>query len=163
MAIALRQWRQVLPDADLGTIAVIGRLNRCAALLQQATDAPLGRAGVNRAEFDLLCALLRVGGELTPSRLARETFASGAAVTKRVKRLEEIGLVARRIDDRDRRVSHLSLTERGRSFIMGLMPKQLEYETALLEGLSPDRERQLADLLAELLLMLEGRLGGMVG
>jgi DNA-binding MarR family transcriptional regulator len=163
VAIALRQWRQVLPDADLGTIAVIGRLNRCTALLQQATDAPLGRAGVNRAEFDLLCALLRVGGELTPSRLARETFASGAAVTKRVRRLEEIGLVARRVDDRDRRVSHLSLTERGRSFIMRLLPEQLRYETALLEGLSPDRERQLADLLAELLLMLEGRLGGMFG
>ncbi|TMR24995.1 MarR family transcriptional regulator [Nonomuraea turkmeniaca] len=161
VAIVLRQWRQVLPDADLDSIAVIGRLNRCAALLQQATDAPLGRAGVNRAEFDLLCALLRVGGELTPGRLARETFASGAAVTKRVKRLEEIGLVARRVDDRDRRVAHLSLTERGRDFIMRLMPQQLEYETALLSGLPAERERELAALLSELLLMLEGRLGGM--
>ncbi|MGW0801614.1 MarR family winged helix-turn-helix transcriptional regulator [Nonomuraea sp. NPDC002799] len=163
VAIALRQWRQVLPDADLDTIAVIGRLNRCSALLQQATDAPLGRSGVNRAEFDLLCALLRVGGELTPGRLARETFASGAAVTKRVKRLEEIGLVARRVDDRDRRVAHLSLTEHGRSFIARLMPEQLAYETTLLEGLPDERERQLAELLAELLLMLEGRLGGMIG
>ncbi|WP_433430322.1 MarR family winged helix-turn-helix transcriptional regulator [Nonomuraea sp. CA-141351] len=163
VAKVLRQWRQVLPDADLDPIAVIGRLNRCATLLQHASDAPLGRAGVSRAEFDLLCALVRVGGELTPSRLARETFASGAAVTKRIKRLEEIGLVSRRIDDRDRRVAHLSLTERGRSLIMRLMPEQLEYETALLSGLPPERERQLADLLAELLLMLEGRLGGMLG
>ncbi|MFC4115252.1 MarR family winged helix-turn-helix transcriptional regulator [Nonomuraea zeae] len=163
VAIALRQWREVLPDADLDTIAVIGRLNRCAALLQHATDAPLGRAGVNRAEFDLLCALLRVGGELTPGRLARETFASGAAVTKRIKRLEELGLVARRIDDRDRRVAHLSLTEPGRDFILRLMPEQLEYETALLSGLPAERERELADLLADLLLTLEGRLGGMIG
>jgi DNA-binding MarR family transcriptional regulator len=163
VAVALRQWRKVLPDADLDTIAVIGRLNRCTALLHQATDAPLGRAGVNRAEFDLLCALLRVGGELTPGRLARETFASGAAVTKRVRRLEEIGLVARRVDDRDRRVAHLSLTERGREFIMRLMPEQLEYETALLSGLPAEKERELAGLLAELLLMLEGRLGGTLG
>ncbi|TYB61828.1 MarR family transcriptional regulator [Nonomuraea sp. PA05] len=163
VAVALRQWRKVLPDADLDTIAVIGRLNRCTALLHQATDAPLGRAGVNRAEYDLLCALLRVGGELTPGRLARETFASGAAVTKRVRRLEEIGLVARRVDDRDRRVAHLSLTERGREFIMRLLPEQLEYETALLSGLSTEKERELAGLLGELLLMLEGRLGGMLG
>ncbi|MCK2219474.1 MarR family transcriptional regulator [Actinomadura sp. ATCC 31491] len=163
VAVALRQWRQVLPDADLGAIAVIGRLNRCAALLQQATDAPLGRAGVNRAEYDLLCALLRVGGELTPGRLARETFASGAAVTKRVRRLEELGLVARRVDERDRRVAHLSLTEAGRAFIMRLMPEQLEYENALLAGLPPGREDELAGRLGELLLMLEGRLGGMLG
>ncbi|MEW9551108.1 MarR family winged helix-turn-helix transcriptional regulator [Nonomuraea sp. NPDC050783] len=131
--------------------------------MQQATDAPLGRAGVNRAEYDLLCALLRVGGELTPGRLARETFASGAAVTKRVRRLEEIGLVVRRVDDRDRRVAHLSLTERGRSFITRLMPEQLEYENALLSGLPPERERELAGLLGELLFMLEGRLGGAFG
>ncbi|MER6513815.1 MarR family transcriptional regulator [Nonomuraea sp. NPDC048881] len=163
VAKALRQWRQVLPDADLDTIAVIGRLNRCAALLQQAADAPLGRAGVSRPEYDLLCALLRVGGELTPGRLARETFASGAAVTKRVRRLEEIGLVARRVDERDRRVAHLSLTGRGRELILRLLPEQLDYETELLEGLPRDRERQLADLLAELLLVLEGRLGGLLG
>ncbi|MED7924155.1 MarR family transcriptional regulator [Nonomuraea sp. LP-02] len=166
VAVALRQWRQVLPDADdadFDAIAVIGRLNRCAALLQQATDAPLGRAGVNRAEYDLLCALLRVGGELTPGRLARETFASGAAVTKRVRRLEQIGLVARRVDERDRRVAHLSLTERGRAFVLELVPEQLAYENALLAGLAPGRERELAGLLGELLLMLEGRLGGLIG
>ncbi|MGP3915578.1 MarR family winged helix-turn-helix transcriptional regulator [Nonomuraea sp. 10N515B] len=163
VAIALRQWRQVLPDADLDPIAVIGRLNRCAALLQQATDAPLTRAGVSRAEFDLLCALLRDGGELTPGRLARETFASGAAVTKRIKRLEGVGLVGRRVDGRDRRVAHLSLTEQGRDLIMRLLPEQLEYEAALLSGLPAEHERQLADLLAELLLMLEGRLGGTFG
>ncbi|NUP00149.1 MAG: MarR family transcriptional regulator [Nonomuraea sp.] len=163
VAKALRQWRQVLPDADLDTIAVIGRLNRCAALLQQAADAPLVHAGVSRPEYDLLCALLRVGGELTPGRLARETFASGAAVTKRVRRLEEIGLVARRVDERDRRVTHLSLTGRGREMIMRLLPEQLGYESELLEGLPDERERQLADLLAELLLVLEGRLGGMIG
>ncbi|MEV4549254.1 MarR family winged helix-turn-helix transcriptional regulator [Nonomuraea wenchangensis] len=163
VAVALRQWRQVLPDADLDAIAVIGRLNRCAALLQQATDAPLGRAGVNRAEYDLLCALLRVGGELTPGRLARETFASGAAVTKRVRRLEQMGLVSRRVDERDRRVAHLSLTERGREFVLELVPEQLAYENALLAGLAPGRERELAGLLGELLLMLEGRLGGLIG
>ncbi|SPL96563.1 Transcriptional regulator, MarR family [[Actinomadura] parvosata subsp. kistnae] len=84
-------------------------------------------------------------------------------MTKRARRLVEIGLVARRVDDRDRRVAHLSLTERGREFIMRLVPEQLEYETALLAGLPAEKERELADLLGELLLMLEGRLGGMLG
>lgn len=96
VAEVVRQWRAVHPDLDTGPMEVIGRINRCAALFQQAEDAPLRRAGLTRPEFDLLGALRRTGHELTPSELARETFSSGAAVTKRLKQLTERGLVERR-------------------------------------------------------------------
>jgi hypothetical protein len=89
VAAVVRQWRAVHPDLDTGPMEIIGRINRCAALLQQAEDAPLRRAGLSRAEFDLLGALRRTGHELTPGDLARETFSSGAAVTKRLKQLTE--------------------------------------------------------------------------
>ncbi|MCC3777606.1 MULTISPECIES: MarR family winged helix-turn-helix transcriptional regulator [Streptomyces] len=161
VARVLRQWQQVHPGLDTAPMAVIGRLNRCAALLQQATDAPLVREGLTRAEFDILGTLRRTGRELTPGQIARETFASGAAVTKRLRVLEERGLVARRPDDRDRRVAHLSLTDSGRELIDVLIPRQLEYEQALLAGLGKDRQDELADTLAELLVLLEGRLGGL--
>lgn len=105
VAAVVRQWQTVRPDIDTGPMEVIGRINRCAALLQQAEDAPLRRAGLTRAEFDLLGALRRTGHELTPGDLSRETFSSGAAVTKRLKQLQERGLVDRRGDTRDRRVS----------------------------------------------------------
>ncbi|GGP35724.1 MarR family winged helix-turn-helix transcriptional regulator [Streptomyces abikoensis] len=161
VARVLRQWQQVHPGLDTAPMAVIGRLNRCAALLQQATDAPLVREGLTRAEFDILGTLRRTGRELTPGQIARETFASGAAVTKRLRVLEERGLVARRPDDRDRRVAHLSLTDSGRELIDVLIPRQLEYEQVLLAGLGKDRQDELADILAELLVLLEGRLGGL--
>ncbi|MFF3671459.1 MarR family winged helix-turn-helix transcriptional regulator [Microtetraspora malaysiensis] len=163
VAGVVRQWQGVRPDLDLGPMAVIGRLSRCSALLRQASDALLGDEGLTRPEFDVLAALRRVGGELTPSRLARETFASGAAVTKRVRVLEREGLVARRVDGRDRRVVHLSLTERGRELIDRLLPEQLALEAALLSGLDPERQDRLAAALGELLVTLEGRLGGLVG
>ncbi|AXI80756.1 MarR family winged helix-turn-helix transcriptional regulator [Peterkaempfera bronchialis] len=161
VAVVLRQWESLFPGLDLAPVAVIGRLNRCAALLQQVADAPLGRAGLSRAEYEILIALRRVGGELTPGRLARETFASGAAVTKRVKQLEELGLVARRTDARDRRVAHLSLTRRGLELVDRLLPAQIGYENALLEGLPEERRQELAELLGEFLVLLEGRLGGL--
>lgn len=161
VARVLRQWQQVHPGLDTAPMAVIGRLNRCAALLQQATDAPLVREGLTRAEFDILGTLRRTGRELTPGQIARETFASGAAVTKRLRVLEERDLVARRPDGRDRRVAHLSLTDSGRELIDILIPRQLEYEQALLAGLGKDRQDELADTLAELLVHLEGRLGGL--
>ncbi|MEU6841234.1 MarR family transcriptional regulator [Streptomyces sp. NPDC046716] len=156
----VRQWQAVRPDVDTGPMEIIGRINRCAALLQQAEDAPLRHAGLTRPEFDLLGTLRRTGRELTPGDLARETFASGAAVTKRLKLLQERGFVARRNDTRDRRVSQLSLTEEGRALVDEVLPRQLAYEASVLAGLAGGREGELAALLGELLLQLEGRLGG---
>ncbi|MET9524745.1 MarR family winged helix-turn-helix transcriptional regulator [Streptomyces coeruleorubidus] len=157
----MRQWQAVHPGLDTGPMEIIGRINRCAALLQQAEDAPLRRAGLSRPEFDLLGALRRTGHELTPGELARETFSSGAAVTKRLKQLTERGLVERRGDSRDRRVVHLRLTDAGRELVDGILPAQLTYETAVLSGLDGPEQGELAALLGELLGQLEGRLGAL--
>jgi DNA-binding MarR family transcriptional regulator len=159
VAAVVRQWQAVRPGLDTGPMEIIGRINRCAALLQQAEDAPLRRAGLSRPEFDLLGALRRTGHELTPGELARETFSSGAAVTKRLKQLTERGLVERRGDTRDRRVVHLRLTDAGRDLVDGILPVQLAYETAVLSGLDGPEQGELASLLGELLSQLEGRLG----
>ncbi|MFD5450975.1 MarR family winged helix-turn-helix transcriptional regulator [Streptomyces sp. NPDC127100] len=161
VAMVVGQWRAVHPGLDTGPMEVIGRINRCAALLQQAEDAPLRRAGLSRAEFDLLGALRRTGHELTPSELARETFSSGAAVTKRLKQLGERGLVERRGDARDRRVAHVRLTDAGRDTVDGILPAQLAYESAVLSGLDGPELGELAGLLGELLVQLEGRLGAL--
>lgn len=155
----LSQWQRVRPELDTAPMGVVGRINRCAALLQQASDAPLAHEGFTRAEFDILGTLRREDQELTPGQIARETFASGAAVTKRVRLLEEKGLVERRPGTRDRRVAHLSLTPEGLALIDRLMPDQLAYERSLLDGLRSDRRDELADVLGDLLLLLEGRAG----
>ncbi|MET9970283.1 MarR family transcriptional regulator, partial [Streptomyces sp. NPDC006356] len=52
VAAVVRQWQSVHPDLDTAPMEIIGRINRCAALLQQAEDAPLRRAGLSRPEFD---------------------------------------------------------------------------------------------------------------
>ncbi|KIE26876.1 hypothetical protein LK08_11620 [Streptomyces sp. MUSC 125] len=159
VAVVVRQWRAVHPRLDTGPMEVVGRINRCAALLQQAEDAPLRRAGLSRSEFDLLGALRRTGHELTPGELARETFSSGAAVTKRLRQLTERGLVERRGDSRDRRVAHVSLTDAGRDLVDDVLPGQLAYEAAALSILEPEGQGELAGLLAELLSRLEGWTG----
>ena len=161
VAAVVRQWQAVHPGLDTGPMEIIGRINRCAALLQQAEDAPLRRAGLSRPEFDLLGALRRTGHELTPGELARETFSSGAAVTKRLKVLTERGLVERRGDTRDRRVAHVRLTDAGRALVDGILPEQLAYETSVLSGLDGETLDELAGRLGELLGQLEGRLGAL--
>lgn len=156
----VRQWRAVHPGLATAPMELIGRLNRCAALLQQAEDAPLRLAGLSRAEFDLLGALRRTGRPLTPGDLARETFSSGAAVTKRTRQLAGRGLVERHGDSRDRRVIRIHLTDAGRDLVDGVLPGQLAYEAAALSGLAPAEQADLTALLSALLIQLEGRLGG---
>ncbi|MEV6103429.1 MarR family transcriptional regulator [Streptomyces sp. NPDC051940] len=160
VAAVVRQWQTVHPGLDTGPMEIVGRINRCAALLQQAESAPLQAAGLTRPEFDLLGALRRTDRELTPGELARETFSSGAAVTKRLTRLTERGLVERQTDDRDRRVVRVRLTEAGRALVDTVLPAQLAFEGAALAGLDDDRRTGLAEQLADLLIQLEGRLGG---
>lgn len=121
---------------------------------------PLRAAGLSRAEFDLLGAVRRTDHELTPGELARETFSSGAAVTKRLRILQERGLVDRRSDERDRRVTHVRLTEEGRALVDQLLPRQLAYERAVLSGLDERTRGELSAQLSELLVQLEGRIGG---
>ncbi|MEU6953111.1 MarR family transcriptional regulator [Streptomyces sp. NPDC045714] len=160
VASVVRQWQAVNPGLDTGPMEIIGRINRCAALLQQAEDAPLRSAGLTRAEFDLLGAVRRTDRELTPGELARETFSSGAAVTKRLRALQDRSLVERRGDARDRRVAHVRLTEEGRALVDRILPEQLAYERAVLAGLDGGARDELGSRLGELLVQLEGRLGG---
>lgn len=159
VARVVRQWQTVHPGLDTAPMEIIGRVNRCAALLQQAEDAPLRRAGLTRPEFDVLGTLRRTGHELTPSEIACETFSSGAAVTKRLKLLTERGMAGRRGDSRDRRVAHVRLTDAGRDLVDAILPGRLAYERAVLSGVETERQRELAALLGELLIQLEGRLG----
>jgi DNA-binding MarR family transcriptional regulator len=102
----------------------------------------------------------RTNRELTPGELARETFSSGAAVTKRLRGLQERGLVDRRSDARDRRVAHVRLTDEGRALVDQLLPRQLAYERTVLSGLDARTRGELSSQLSELLVQLEGRLGG---
>ncbi|MFI7277288.1 MarR family winged helix-turn-helix transcriptional regulator [Streptomyces sp. NPDC049879] len=159
VAVVVRQWQSVAPGIDTGPMELIGRVNRCAALLQQAEEAPLRREGLTRAEFDLLGALRRTGHDLSPGELVRETFSSGAAVTKRLRRLQERGLLERRGDTRDRRAAQVRLTGAGRALVDRLMPEQLAYERSVIGGLGEDERRELSAGLARLLGQLEGRIG----
>ncbi len=154
----IRQWLAIHPDLDTSGMAVIGRINRAAVLLQQVEDASLVEAGVSRPEFVTLAALRRTGRPITPGQLARETSSSGAAVTKRIRAMEQRGLLRRRSDDRDRRIAWVSLSEEGRSLIDLLLPEQTGYESELLSGLGPERIAELSALLGDLLAHLEGAL-----
>jgi DNA-binding MarR family transcriptional regulator len=80
---------------------------------------------------------------------------SGAAVTKRVAKLEELGLVQRVPDARDGRGVLIELTAAGRKLIDRLGARYLEEERAVVAPLDADEQEALVASLRTLLLGLE--------
>lgn len=134
---------------------VIGRVLRAAAVIRRRMDGTIAEHGLNRSEFDLLCALRRSGEPITPGRLNEITVSSGAATTKRLHQLAERGLVQRRSDQRDRRSARVQLTDGGEQLIDEVFPQVLAAERSLLDGLTARQRKSLAGGLAELLHLVE--------
>ncbi|WEG10192.1 MarR family transcriptional regulator [Microbacterium horticulturae] len=146
------EWARMRPGLDTAPIAVLGRVLLAAKTVQERADQNLADAGVSRAEFDLLSQLRRSQAPLRPGDLTRGIVGSPAATTKRLHRLAEAELVVRSADPDDGRASRVSLTDAGRELIDRVLPAQLAEEAQLLAGLPPARQRELADLLRELLI-----------
>ncbi len=153
---ARAQWQRVHPDLDTSSMEVVGRVLRVAAVLRRRLDAAFAGEGLNRAEFDLLCALRRTGDPVTPGRLNELTVSSGAATTKRIHQLAERGLVERTSDERDRRSARVRLTEQGSRVVDRAFALNIEAEQRLLATMSARRRESVASGLADLLHALEG-------
>ncbi len=145
----LEQWRRERPDLDPSPMGVIGRLHRLAARLDAELRPVFAEAGLSDGDFDVLASLRRSGApyELTPGQLATSTMVTSGAVTKRVDRLVDAGLVSREVCEDDARSRRIRLTERGRALVDDLVTQHVANEHRLLGGLDDLERARLAELL----------------
>lgn len=157
---AIEQWRRERPDIDPSAMATIGRLLQAAKLIERDNLNPVfARFGLQKGEFDVLASLLRSGApyELTPTELYEALMLSSGAMTSRVDRIEQAGLVERRPDPDDRRGTRVRLLPAGRKLIDRVLVVHLENEEAILSGLTAAERNQLDKLLAKLIANLPKR------
>jgi DNA-binding MarR family transcriptional regulator len=95
------------------------------------------QTGVSGAQFELLRQMALAGGRSTTSQLARELDVDPAAVTRLVAGLEELELVERVDDARDRRRRPVLLSAAGRDFMVRLHAELHAREGALAAQLDP--------------------------
>jgi DNA-binding MarR family transcriptional regulator len=107
--------------------------------------------------FDLLANLEREDGQ-TLAALSRRMLVTAGNLTGLVDRAERDGVVERRADPRDRRLSRVYLTLKGKELITGLLPKHEGHVSELLEGLDLNDRRELRRLLGKLRDNLAARL-----
>ena len=151
------EWRAERPDLDVAPQGVIGRLHRIANHLTGELTLLYAKFGLAEGEFDVLAALRRAGApyERAPGEIALHTMVTTGAVTKRVDRLEQAGLVHRRRSDADGRGRVVRLTPAGRRLIDKAFAAHMANERRLLGSLSVAEAGQLEALLTTWLADLE--------
>ena len=154
----LAEWSRERPDLDSSPVAVIGRLHRLANALTQELVRVYREFGLSEGEFDVLAALRRVGEpfERAPGELAQNTMVTTGAMTKRLYRLVEAGLVSRRVSEVDGRGRVVALNARGRELIDRAYTAHMANEQRLLQHFSPQERRTLEELLTRWLGRFEG-------
>jgi len=113
------------------------------------------KTGVSGAQFELLRALALADGRSTTSELARELDVDPAAVTRLVAGLQELGLVEREDDARDRRRRPVVLTASGRDFMVKLHGELHAREDALGMQIDPAAVETAAQVLRSIRSVLE--------
>ncbi len=131
------------PPLDTTAIAAQLRLSatRLARQLRQESDAAL-----SPSQLSALASIER-HGPLTLGALADYERVAPPSVTKVVAKLETAGLVARRLDERDRRVVWVSITAAGNGRLAKIRQRKNAWLAARLAELDDDQRRRLADAL----------------
>ena len=153
----LAQWERERPDLDTSPMGIIGRISRAERLIDSRMKAVSLEFGLERWGFDVLATLRRSGEpyRLTPTQLFQSLLLTSGAITNRIDRLEEAGLVERLLDPSDRRGILVSLTGKGLKVIDRAVAAHMEAEEVMLAPFSAQEREKFSTLLRRLVLQME--------
>lgn len=150
------QWARTRPGLDVSPMGVIGRLSRASRLVEREVKDFFQASDLEAWEFDMLATLLRANAEHTMCMkdLAGSALVSPGALTNRMDRLVERGLVDRWPAPENRRMVLVALTEKGERVANELLEGHMANERRILAALTADDQEALAGLLRRLLVSL---------
>lgn len=145
-------WKRELPGVRTESIEVITPLWRIAKILADDRRRTLSESGIDPATFDLLSVLRRSGPpyELTTREITRRTLVTAGAVSQRITRAEQAGLVERASSTASRRAVSVKLTETGHELIEATVRRLLEHEADLISALTAAERTTFTSLLGKL-------------
>jgi DNA-binding MarR family transcriptional regulator len=156
-----RAWQREQPAVPVGSIGIVTRIWQAAKLLSDERRRTLAAIGMDAATLDLLSTLRRAGApyRLSTRELAARCLVTAGAVTQRVDRAQQSGLVRRLPPVPRSRTVVVELTADGHREVELAVGMLLGYEQSLVDALAPEDQAELARLLTELLRSLAERDG----
>jgi len=120
------------PDIDLEVEAIVDRIGGINRRIKKGMEVTLSEYGLTLPDWQVLSTLRlsRQNLRSSPGDLADDLELSSGAMTSRLDRLEQTGLVRRLPDPEDRRGVVVSLTAAGQAHVDAAMADLLERERA---------------------------------
>jgi DNA-binding MarR family transcriptional regulator len=148
------------PGTDMIDLEVEGLVNRVGSInrrLKRAMETTLAEHDLTVPDWQVLCSLRigREGKQSSPGELAAELELSSGAMTNRLDRLEQAGLLRRLPDPADRRGTVVELTTEGREAWNLAAGVQARREAFFASALTKIEQKQLNGLLRKLVLALD--------
>jgi DNA-binding MarR family transcriptional regulator len=146
------QWARERPDLDASGFEVLWRISFLHKDLRRSMDRKASKAGLPNGAFDVLANLRRQGPpyQMSPTELSEAAMLTSGAMTNRLDRLEEGGLVERHPDPDDRRSLSVRLTKKGKELVDVALDVRFEHANRALEPLTEPERNQLVRLLRKL-------------
>jgi DNA-binding MarR family transcriptional regulator len=149
-----------LPGAvDLEVEGIVDRINGLRRRFNRMLNETLDGFGLTEGEWKALTHLQLDGPphRKSPGQLSKWAELSSGAMTNRLDRLEEAGLVRRVPDPDDRRGVLVELTEAGKAAWEQSVSAQAEKESLIAAALSVEEKQELNALLRRLMREFEQR------
>jgi DNA-binding MarR family transcriptional regulator len=145
-------------ELDLEVEGIVDRIGGINRRIKTALKETLVEYGLTTEDWHVLSPLRLHGGRRhSPGELARDLELSSGAMTSRLDRLEELGLIRRLRDPDDRRSVVVELTPEGKDAWDAAAEIQGRKEAFFASALTPEEQRQLNGLLRKLMLAFEAR------
>ncbi|GAA3762712.1 MarR family transcriptional regulator [Streptomyces tremellae] len=148
-----REFQDLDPQVEK-VVSALGRLNR---RMNVAYGRQVSELGISNTEWEVLKTLVVSGApyRLGPGELAKRLGLTPAAMTHRIDRMANDGLVTRDRDENNRVRVIVELTDEGRAKWLEAMRRASAFEEDLLQDLSSEERGVLGEVLIRLLRRVE--------
>jgi len=152
--------QSIEPDMTPQAVRLMGDWRRISHALHQVGEASLADSGLTEAQYLVLMSLYiheHIEGRtmLNPSEISKWRGTSRNTISSLIRGLEEDGLIARHLDNEDRRKFNISLTADGRALVSQHAHKQFRTVGGCFNRLSETEQETLSTLLDKLSQNLE--------
>lgn len=145
------QWKSVRPDLDPSPMRLTSYVARFSHHSSNLIDTNLSQHGLQQWQFDVLATLRRVDKPLTAKQLAESTLITASALTNRVEKLVDSGLINREVNPASRREFLITLTPRGMTLIDEILPSHIATCEQVAKNLTSEEAKKLGDLIRKAL------------
>jgi DNA-binding MarR family transcriptional regulator len=125
-------------------------IHRADILLNMCEDKVFGEYKLNAERYSMLVTIQYLGGSAKPSEVARWLERSPNSISMLADRMVKAGLIKRARDRIDRRVVHLTISDKGKAALKPATLAGWEFIQEILSPLSYEDRRTLVSLLKKI-------------